>query len=183
MSVKSDATQNKVQQALFRKMMSIMDTTDNKNAKVLSEQECKNYYKVIKEESLAEQMTSKQRVMLLRKVLKTLEQLMTPLMLQEDFKVISDSIKKAQSADQAEKRVSIVPKNFMEKRENERFIKLLLRCIKMYEAKEKTMKILVRAKNREELKSNFLEAMADMDADEVRDNYTSLLKTSAKMYN
>ena len=45
------------------------------------------------------------------------------------------------------------------------------------------MKILMRAKNREELKAIFREGLVDMDADEVHDHYQSLLKTSCKMYN
>lgn len=91
-------------------------------------------------------------------------------------------MKKAANADQAEKRVRVVAKSFMEDRENERLIKLLLRCLKVFDAKERTLKILQRAKNREELKANFMDTLADMPADEVRDNYQSLLKTSCKIY-
>ena len=82
----------------------------------------------------------------------------------------------------AEKRVRIVPQSFLDNRENERLIKLLLRCIKMFEAKQRTMKILMRAKNRDELKIAIMESIDDMDVNEIQTHYKSILKTSAKLY-
>lgn len=149
--------QQKVQSLLFKKMLSIVEKADRKNTKTLSELESINFSRILREESIRAQMTSKQCMMLKKKVLKTLEELMNSLMLQDDFKAIQESLRKAANADQAEKRVRNVAQSQLDARENERLIKLLLRCVKMFEAKERTMKILMRAKARDELKLNLME--------------------------
>lgn len=78
---KSAMSEGRVQQALFKKLMTIMDQAEGKHTKVLTEMECRNYYLVLREPALRAEMTSKQSATIKRKVLKTLEDLMNSLML------------------------------------------------------------------------------------------------------
>ena len=164
--------------------MSLVESAEAKSKdKTVSEQEVSHYYCIMKASSLKAQLQPKQRQELTRKCMKTLEQLMGSLMLQDDHKAVVDAHRKALQAEENEKRVRIISKAQLEEREGDRLIKMLLRCQKMYEAKHETCKILVRAKAREEQMNSFLDTLAQSQPDEVKESYNSILKLSCKLHN
>ena len=72
---------------------------------------------MMKMPSLRAQLQQKQRQDLTKRCMKTLEQLMASLMLQEDYKVIQEAHKKALQAEENEKRVRVVSKAQLEEQE------------------------------------------------------------------
>ena len=181
---RSSPSPGRVQQLLFRKLVTLMDANESKSkAKTLGEQEVSHLYSILKVPALKAQLQPKQRQDLTKKCMKTLEQLMGSLLLQEDYKALVDAHKKALRAEENEKRVRIMTKAQLEERECDRLIKFLLRCQKMYEAKQETCRILVRAKAREEQMNSFLDTLASRQQDELKDSYDSILKASCKLYN
>lgn len=65
----------------------------------------------------------------------------------------------------------------------EPLIKILLRCRLFYESKYETVRILVKAKQREHLLNRFEKDLDRMDSNKAKEYYMQLLKDSRLLYN
>ena len=75
---------------------------------------------------------------------------MNSLMLKKDYAILLDSHKR--KMDVMEKNIKRdTPKEILDKQEHEDLLKILVRCSKMYEAKQEVVRILAKVKKRENL--------------------------------
>ena len=134
-------------------MMQIERVASQEKAKgVLTDQEVLSNYDIMKDISLKEQLTDEQKRALLKKCWRTLDFLMSSLLLVNDYTLLKESQDKKQENACKQLESGQIKKNQYDDIENEFIIKALIRCEKMYDAKQEIVRILVKIKKREQLR-------------------------------
>mmetsp|Transcript_19364 Transcript_19364/g.29690 ORF Transcript_19364/g.29690 Transcript_19364/m.29690 type:complete len:148 (+) Transcript_19364:6235-6678(+) len=118
---------------------------------VLSDREISHYYTVMKDPALKGQLSSQDKKLLTRRLWKTLKVYMSSMMLIKDFNIIFESFKNKQQTTEKNAAAGRLKPEQVETIEDESTIKLLLRCEKMYDAKQEIVRILIKIKKREQL--------------------------------
>lgn len=75
------------------------------------------------------------------------------------------------------------PKAEIDAGEHEELLKILVRCAKMYEAKQEVVRILAKVKKREKLIAQFESEVAEASETRAKGYYYVLLKLSTKLHN
>ena len=108
---------------------------------------------------------------------------MSSMMLIKDFTIIFESFKKKQTALDKQMMTGKIKSEKLEETEDENIIKLLLRCEKMYDAKQEIVRILVKIKKREQLMEQFEDELEDCSELRAKGYYYILLKLSCRIFN
>ena len=75
------------------------------------------------------------------------------------------------------------PKEILDKQEQDDLLKILVRCSKMYEAKQEVVRILAKIKKRENLIKQFESEVDEASETRAKGYYYILLKISTKLHN
>ena len=100
---------------------------------VLNYSEVINYYEMLKNPALKDQMDDNKQKSLTRKCWKTMKRLMNALLLIDEYNILFESYNKKEKEN----------KNSL----TDTLIKLLLRCQKLYDSQQECVRILVKIKN------------------------------------
>ena len=136
----------------------------------------------MKDPALKEQLTETERGELLIKCWKTLDFVMSSLILSKDFELLKESNeKKQENAKQQLESKKIEQKEF-DAIEDEFIIKALIRCEKMFDAKQEIVRILVKIKKREQLMNQFEDEVDKCTDTRAKGYYFIILKLSTRIH-
>ena len=107
---------------------------------------------------------------------------MGTLILKKDFDILLDSHKKKMDL-KAKNYKKDTPQAVIDAEEHEELLKILVRCSKMYEAKQEVVRILAKVKKRENLIKQFEAEVEEASETRAKGYYYVLLKLSTKLHN
>ena len=158
-------------------------SAQEKSKGILTEQEILTNYDIMKDISLKEQLTVEQKRALLKKCWRTLDFLMSSLLLVKDFELLRESQDKKQENALKQLDEGKISKKQYDDIENEFIIKALIRCEKMYDAKQEIVRILVKIRKREQLMQQFEDEIDKFTDVRAKGYYYIILKLSTRIHN
>ena len=137
----------------------------------------------MREQAILDSMSDTERKHLITKAWKTLGYLMNSLILKNDFQLINASYQQKKEAMEQQFKQDKTSSQEIQKYENEQLIKVILRCEKMYDAKNEILRILVKVKKRETLMKQFDDEVDECSDIRAKGYYYIILKLSCRIHN